>query len=230
MIATDHFVFVHLHTCGDRFANECLLRLMPGTARPIGPHLPWRMVPPSLARLPALGFVRNPWQYYALWYSLHAQRPRPGPIFRAVSENGTLDFEPTLRNLLDLGVSGARLNAVLSSLPPRFTGVGLNLPAFALEAIRDSRLGFFSFLHNHMYDGPGVVHIRPVERLRADLIQTLIALGQPVSSAIRAFVEDRDPAEAQAKDYIPLYSDSLRDLVAERDGVLIAKYAYRFDG
>jgi hypothetical protein len=229
MIATDHFVFVHLHTCGDRFANEFLLRLMPD-ARPIGPHLPWRLVPPSLSRLPALGFVRNPWHYYALWYSLHAQRPQPGPLFRAVSENGTLDFEHTLRNLLDLGVSSARLNAVLSSLPPRFTGVGLNLPAFALESIRDSRLGFFSFLHNHMYDGPGVVHVRRVENLRADLIQTLIALGQPVTSAMREFVESPEPDAAQALDCTSLYSDGLRDLVAERDATLIAKYGYRLGG
>src|ERR1700761_9003410 len=119
MIATDPFVFIHLHTCGDRFA-DLLLRSFKD-ARPIGVHLPRRMIPPPLAHLPALGFVRNPWRYYALWYTLHANRPRSGPLFRAVSENGTLDFERTVRNLLDLGVDGARLNAVLALMPERFT-------------------------------------------------------------------------------------------------------------
>jgi hypothetical protein len=229
MIATDHFVFLHLHTCGDRFANEFLLRLIPD-ARLIGPHLPRRMTPPSLAHLPALGFVRNPWRYYAMWYSIHSQRPRPGPLYRVVSQNGTLDFEKTVRNLLDLGMTGSLFNAVQATLPDRFTGLGMNLPAFALESIRDSRQGFFSFLYHHIYDSPGVVHVRRVEHLRADLIQMLTVVGQPITTAMREYVDRPDPIPAQNHDYARLYSDSLRDLVAERDGAIIAKYSYRFGG
>jgi len=229
MIATDHFVFLHLHTCGDRFVNEFLLRLIPG-ARQIGPHLPRRMIPPSLAHLPSLGFVRNPWRYYAMWYSIHSNRPRSGPLYRVVSENGTLDFERTVRNLLDLGVTPALLNAVQSTMPDRFTGVGMNVPAFALESIRDSRQGFFSFLYHHIYDAPGIVHVRRVEHLRADLIQMLMAVGQPITAAMREYAEKSDLAPTQENDYTRLYSDSLRDLVAERDGAIISKYRYRFGG
>lgn len=229
MIATDRFVFLHLHTCGDRFAEEFLLRLIPD-ARLIGPHLPRRMIPPSLAHLPAIGFVRNPWRYYAMWYAAHAGRPRPGAIFKVVSESGTLDFEHTVRNLLDLGVSESRLNAALATLPQRFPGAGLNLPAFALQGIQGSGLGFFSFLHQHMYDGPGVMHVRRVEHLRTDLVQILSVLGQPVTGAMRDWAQTPDPAETKDSDYTSLYSDSLRDLVAERDAALIAKYAYRFGG
>lgn len=227
MIATDHFIFLHLHTCGDRFANEFLLRLIPD-ARLIGPHLPRRMIPPSLAHLPSLGFVRNPWRYYAMWHSIHSQRPRAGPLYRVVSENGTLDFEKTVRNLLDLGANGALLNAVQSTMPERFTGMGMNLPAFALESIRDSRQGFFSFLYHHIYDSPGVVHVRRVEHLRADLLQMLAAVGQPITAAMRDYVDRPDPIPPDSHDYTRLYSDSLRDLVAERDGAIIAKYNYRF--
>ncbi len=236
MIATDHFVFVHLQTCGDRIAKEMLLRLVPG-ARQIGNHVPRRMTPPALASLPALGMVRNPWSYYALWYSLQASRPNPGALFRVLSENGALDFERTVRNMLDLGVTGARLDELIARLPPAFTGQGLNLPGFALEPIRGSGLGFFSFLYRHMYDGPGGMQILRVERLRDELLSTLLVLGQPVNAAMRAFVERRSDGEeattsgreaAAGSDYPSLYSDELRDLVAERDAQLIARYGYRF--
>jgi hypothetical protein len=145
-----------------------------------------------------------------------------------VSENGTLDFERTVRNLLELGVDGARLNAVLAAMPERFTGVGLNLPRFALANIEGSKLGFFSFLYHHMYDSPGILHVRRVEHMRTDLIQMLSAVGQPITSAIRAFAESTDSAEAGEPGYAALYSNELRDLVAERDGALIAKHNYRF--
>ena len=228
MIATDHFVFVHLQTCGDRLAKEFLLRWVPG-ARQLGNHVPRRMTPPALASLPTLGLVRNPWSYYALWYSLQAQRPNPGALFRILSDNGALDFEHTVRNMLELGTTGARLDELIAALPPTFTGQGLNLPGFALEPIRGSGLGFFSFLYRHMYDGPGVTHILRVERLREELLPTLLVLGQPITAAMRAFVEGSPSREGAAgTDYSHLYSNDLRDRVAERDAQLIARYGYRF--
>jgi len=228
MIATDHFVFIHLQTCGDHFAKEFLLRLVPG-ARQIGAYVPRRMTPPALASLPALGMVRNPWSYYALWYSLNLRQPNPGTLFRVLSENGTLDFEHTVRNMLDLGMTGARLNELMGALPPTFTGRGLNLPGSALESIRGSGLGFFSFLYRHMYDGPGVTHILRVERLRTELLSTLLVVGQPVNAAMRAYVEATPSREGAAEDdYTRLYGDELRDLVAERDAQLIARWGYLF--
>lgn len=235
MIATDHFLFIHLQTCGDRFAKEFLLGLVPG-ARALGNHVPRRMTPPSLSSLPALGLVRNPWSYYALWYSLNVRRPNPGAVFRVLSENGALDFEQTVRNMLDLGAADTRLNELISALPPTFTGKGLNLPGFALESIRGSGLGFFSFLYRHMYDGPGVTHILRVERLRDELLPMLLVLGQPINTAMRAYVESAvslnrgaNPSRiAAGADYTALYSDELRGLVADRDAQLIARYGYRF--
>jgi hypothetical protein len=228
MIATDHFVFIHLQTCGDYFSKEFLLRRVPG-ARQIGNHVPKRMVPPALASLPMLGLVRNPWSYYPLWYSLQAGRPNPGVLFRVLSQNGALDFEQTVRNMLDLGMTGARLNELIAALPPTFTGQGLNLPGFALESIRGSGLGFFSFLYSHMYDGPGNTHILRVERLRAELLPMLVVLGQPTNASMRAFVEGSSRAEdASEPDYTRFYSNELRDLVAERDAQLIARYGYQF--
>jgi hypothetical protein len=46
---------------------------------------------------------------------------------------------------------------------------------------------------------------------------------------MRAYVEATPSREGAAEDdYTGLYSDELRDLVAERDAQLIARYGYRF--
>ncbi|HEY5102635.1 MAG TPA: hypothetical protein VII70_07615 [Steroidobacteraceae bacterium] len=228
MIATDRFVFIHLHTCGGSYVTDFLLRSMPD-ARRIGSHLPRRLLPPSLGHLPVLGFVRNPWHYYVLWYDLQLQRAKPNPLFRILSEEGRLDFEHTLANMLNLGVTGNLLDASVAALPQGLTGSGLNLPGAALAQIRGSGLGLFSFLYGYMYDAPGVLHVRRIERVREELIPMLQAVAQPVSAAMRAYVLDAPLGDAlQSKPYADHYNDALRDLVAERDANIIARHGYRF--
>jgi hypothetical protein len=68
MIVTDAFVFLHLHKSGGSFVNDFVKRFYP-SAREIGYHLPWSLVPDTHAYLPALGLVRNPWSNYVSWYT-----------------------------------------------------------------------------------------------------------------------------------------------------------------
>src|SRR5882672_11675123 len=101
MIVTENFAFLHLHKSGGTFVNEFLLRFLPG-ARQMGYHLPWKLIAREFAHLPLIGLVRDPWGYYVSWYSFQSQRPQPNPLFRILSEDGKLDFESTVRNMLDL--------------------------------------------------------------------------------------------------------------------------------
>ena len=228
MIATDRFVFIHLHTCGGSYVTDFLMRCIPD-ARRIGSHLPRRLMPPPLAHLPVLGFVRNPWSYYVYWYALQLRRAKPNPLFRILSEEGRLDFEHTLGNMLNLGVTGNLLDATVAALPQGLTGSGLNLPGSALASIRGSGLGLFSFLHGYMYDAPGVLHVRRIERVREELPPMLQAVGQPVSAAMQAYLRDAPTGQLlQTRPYADHYSSALRDLVAERDAEIIARHGYRF--
>jgi len=228
MIATERFVFLHLHKSGGSFVNDFLVRFLPD-ARQLGYHLPRKLLPPHLTHLPALGFVRNPWSYYVSWYCFQARRPEPNALFRILSDAGRLDFEHTVANMLDLGVSGQRLDAILAGLPTRYTNSGLNLPGFALEPIRSSGRGFYSHLYWYLYDGPGVLQVGRMESLREQLIQMLVGLGQPVSAAMRAYVHDAPAANiSEHEAYTRYYGEALRDLVAERDADIIARHGYRF--
>ncbi len=228
MIVTERFVFLHLHKSGGTFVNEFLLRFLPD-AKQVGYHLPRRLAPPFAAHLPALGFVRNPWSYYVSWYTFQASRREPNALFRILSEDGRLDFEATVANMLDLGEGGRHLDALVAALPTRYINRGLNVPGFALEPIRASGRGFYSHLYRHLYDGPGVMHIRRTDRLRSELHSMLVAVGQPVSGAMRSYLDEaaaRNTSEHAA--YTEYYSAALRDRVALRDAELIRRYDFRF--
>ncbi len=228
MIVTDRCVFLHLHKSGGTFVNECLVRFV-SSARRVGYHLPRSLVPPQYAQLPALGLVRSPWSYYVSWYTFQAQKKQPNALFGILSEGGKLDFSRTVRNMLDLGNPGSKLDAVLAALPPTYTGRGLNMPAPALERMRASNLGFYSFLYKYMYDGSGLLHVGRLEHLRADLMQMFSSVGQVVSSDMHAYINGAKRRNvSEHADYPSYYDDKLRALVEDRDALVIQRHGYRF--
>jgi hypothetical protein len=230
MIATDHFVFLHLHKSGGTFVNEWLLRFLPD-ARQIGYHLPRRLIPPPLAKRPVLGLVRNPWSYYVSWYAFQSRMPRPNALFTVLSEGGTLDFERTVRNMLELGTTGSHLDALVAALPAAYSNRGINLPGNEVAAIRGTGLGFYSFLYRYMYDGPGLLQMGRMERMREELPSLLASTGQMIGGAMTSHLLEAPASnESQHGEYTSYYGPALRDLVAERDGDLIARHGYRFGG
>lgn len=230
MIATGRFVYVHLHKSGGTFVNECLLRFFPD-ARRLGYHLPRSRIPPELAALPVLGFVRNPWSYYVSWYSFQAKMAQPNALFRCVSEDRALDFSGTIRNLLGLGSGSDKLDDLVARLPTAYGNQGLNLPGFALAPIRDSGKGFYSYLFDYMYGGGSVpAAVGRVENLRTDLLEFLVGLGIEIAAPLRGFIEQATPRNASAhRSYREYYDDALAALVAERDRDVIVRHRYSFD-
>lgn len=229
MIATGTFVFLHLHKSGGTFVNECLVKCLPEAVQ-LGYHLPRRMIPRELAQLPVLGLVRNPWSYYVSWYSYQSTRPQPNALFRTLSNDKQQDFPGTIRNMLRLGSDEDLLNRVVAALPDRYLQGGLNLPGFALEPIRNTGWGFYTFLYRYMYGGgESALHLGRMESLRNDLTAMLTAVGQPISEAMRAYIQHRGPANVSSHAAYPEYYDeSLRDLVAECDREIIERHRYSF--
>jgi hypothetical protein len=229
MIATDRFVFLHLHKAGGSFVNQCLRRFVPG-AREVGYHLPRLLIPERYQSLPVLGLVRNPWSYYVSWYAFQSRRPKPNALFHILSDGGRLPFAATVRNMLELGSGGALLEPLLAALPSGYGNRGLNLPGFALAPIRDSGAGFYSYLHDYLYGAAGPTHAGCAESLREDLLRMLAAVEQPVGAAMRLYIlgePARNVSEHGA--YARYYDPELRDLVAEKDASLITRYSYRFE-
>lgn len=229
MVVTDRFVFLHLHKSGGSFVNECLLRFVP-SARSVGYHLPRLLIPAESVHLPVLGFVRNPWSYYVSWYNFQAQRPAPNALFRILSENGDLEFAETIRNMLQLGSGGPHLDAVIASLPASYGNSGLNLPKFALAGIRNSGLGFYSFLYQYMYgELDRKLTVQRAENLRLTLLEYLQSVGHRVTIAAHDFVMDATARNTSKHGpYVDYYDDELRNLVADKDKLLMSRHGYRF--
>lgn len=228
MIITDRFVFIHLHKSGGSFVNECLLRFVPN-ARSIGYHLPRLLIPAEAARLPVLGFVRNPWSYYVSWYNFQAQRPAPNAMFNILSDNGRLGFDATVRNMLELGSGSPRLTALMAALPAHYGKSGLNLPAFALAPIRNSGVGFYSFLYAYLYGDLSTMTVERAEDLRIRLLEYLESVGHRVTHAMNDFVMDTAALNtSEHGPYMDYYSNELRALVAEKDAAIIARHSYEF--
>jgi hypothetical protein len=231
MIATDHFVYVHLHKSGGTFVNEGLMRFAAG-ARQVGYHLPCRFIPAPLRGLPVLGFVRNPWSYYVSWFSFQSAMKRGNAVYRCLSEDGTLDFKATLRNMLDLGRGGAKLDTLLGMLPEAYGLTGINLPRPALAPIRDSGVGFYTYLYQYMFSGcGGKLFLGKTERLREDFLDFVAQYRIPASEELKRYLADSQPRNPSSHGpYTDYYDAESRDLVAERDAPLISSFGYTFGG
>jgi hypothetical protein len=229
MIVTPRFVFLHLHKSGGTFVNTCLMRFVPG-AQQVGYHLPRKLIPSDWAHLPVLGLVRNPWSYYVSWYAFQTNRPQPNALYRVASDEGQLDFAGTIRNLLRLEHDDRLLAKVLAALPATYTNRGLNLPNFALEEIRGTRQGFYSFLHGYMYgSGAPEVVMGRLEKLRTDLPQMLAQADQEVTAELRTFIANAAPLNTSEHVHYPDYYDAATAAaVGDADAVLIDRYGYRF--
>ena len=229
MIVTNRFVFLHLHKSGGTFVNQFLLRFFP-EARLIGYHLPRACLPAQFARLALFGLVRDPWDYYASWYSFQSVRPAPNPLYRCCSENGRLGFSDTLRNLVSLGEQPDRLAQLSSQLPEQFTGHGINLTQKCLRPLTGSGDGFYTFMYRRMYGEDQEVTIGRMESLRSDLVAFLESREVRLTAEMNQYVRYGERTNTSIhRPYAELYDDATRDLVATRDASVIKRFGYRFE-
>ena len=227
MIVTPHFTFLHLHKSGGTFVNEFLVRFIPNATQ-VGYHLPRSLIPGSHARLPILGFVRNPWSYYVSWYAFQRSRPQPNALFQTLSNHGSFQFAQTIERMLRLDEDEPVLDEVLRALPGQYTGRGLNLPSFALAPIRGSGLGFFSYLFRYMF-GTDVhdVNVQKSEELRSELPLMLTSAGSEVSAQALDYLRAAPRANVSEHGDIASYYDaSLLELVRRKDALIIERFAY----
>lgn len=228
MIICPEIIFLHLHKSGGTFANQLLLKCVPG-ARRAGYHLPYAELPVAQRHLPVAGTVRNPWDYYVSWYFFQRQQERPNALFLTCADNGALDFDGTIRNLVTLHESESRIRALEAAFPQTFMPHGLNLTSRCIGQIRGSGLGFYSFLYRRLYAGAASPRIIPMESLRDGLRALLTDMVPSAGSLASLFLDQVPPLNTSRhgpfRDY---YSPALRDLVGRHEQPVIQAHDYRF--
>jgi hypothetical protein len=268
MIVTEDFVFIHLHKSGGTFVNKIIVNLFP-TAKKIGYHYPLSMLPDEFRQLPILGIVRNPWEFYVsyyafqkfLWERLGAEKTKLSPqeyssliessidplngidiVFEVLSNNGTLSFQETTKNLLSLGNNGEKLDALIELMPTelgnrgKYTPVqsegfrGMNVTRKDLEGIRNTQDGLYTFLFKHMYSSNEKVFFIKTDNLRQGLISFFDGIGIGIDTKIQEYILTAKPENVSSHDcYSKYYDRELENLVQERDAVVIEKFGFQFN-
>lgn len=228
MIMCDSFVFLHLHKSGGTFVNHMMMKCI-ASARRVGYHLPYAQLPAPFRHLPVLGTVRNPWSYYVSWYHFQQGQAKPNPLFLICSEDRTLDFSGTIRNLVTLESDPARIDRLIDAFPDHFVNYGLNLRKQCIAKIRGSGVGFYSFLHNRLYAQAQSPRILKMESLREDLYNLPLGLNAAETQLTRQFLQSvPDLNVSDHKPYQDYYSPELTALIATMDRPLIDTYGYAF--
>lgn len=226
MIVTDKLLFLHLHKSGGTFVNKLLLHCVPSAER-LGYHLPYREAPAVYRDRPVVGTVRSPWAYYVSWYHFQAGQKKRNLLFQLCSDHGELGFKDTVANLINLSGDEKRLALLEEGLPETYRNVGVNLTKACVGELRESRLGFYSFLYQRLYAGASEPIILRTERLRDGLRATFLALGILPDPAIERFLEEIPPLNVSRHDAPSSYYDeALAAWVAERERTVIERYGY----
>lgn len=231
MIVTDKFAFVHLPRSGGTFVSALIRKFFP-SAREIGYHLPRSLLPAEYSHLPILGAIRNPWEFYVSWYYHVWPRDAATPLISWMTENGTVGFEGTIRNALNLGSNNERLDVLIEMLPDQVDYQKKNIPNITKEAMRRIRgtgIGYYTFRFNHLFgDEKGVFFCR-VETLREDLIRFFEQIRVLTDELREHILYSEKINSAEHLHYSSYYSSELAELVSLRDRSLIEKFGYTFE-
>ena len=112
-------------------------------------------------------------------------------------------------------------------MPDNFTNVGLNITKRCVGDLRESGLGFYSFLYNLLYAGADDPKIMRMEHLRGELRSTLTALGHLPDARVEHFLNFAPPLNVTDHDEpSTYYDDGLAALVAERDREVVDRHGY----
>lgn len=226
MIATERFVFIHLHKSGGSFINAALMKFFPD-ARQLGYHIPASELPATYAHLPLLGVVRNPWSYYVSWYEFQQSLQAPTFVWRVFSDEGRLGFGDTVHRMLYCGQDKSIVNRLIELAPEKYSNTGVNITRKHLERLDGEPRGWYSFLFNHMYGDCPVEFIK-TENLRQDFHDFLIK-RMNISPELHSHIFQSEKINVTPHgSYGGYYEQALADQLATQENSIIRRFGYGF--
>ncbi len=238
MIVTDHFVYIHVSRTGGTFLNRLIMAEVPG-ARMLQRHGHLEDLPAAYARLPVIGFVRNPWDWYVSMF--HNYRRKRQFVFQILSGGGALDFERTVSRFLNLGdgsvESGELLRRLAAAAPEAIDASrpGQNhLPGLRSSHFSDypAGIGYYGWLFDLMFLSrrERKIFFGRFENLREEALRLFEETGAPVTNSVAAYLKLAPPLNSspRPKRYADAYSPELKELVAERERKFTERFVYEF--
>jgi hypothetical protein len=248
---TKYFVFVHVQKTGGSFVRQLCEEHLPADwffdpselipTAPDHHHLGYRRVPPEFAHLPALCFVRNPWDWYVSFYHDLIANPRwndAGLMWEAPLNSGGAGFGHMIEVLLNSGRADFGRLIELACSADLIEELRRGLPVAEahepgwLRIMREEGLDYFSVLFKlAVGDGPseGRLDVGRFESLRGDLLAFVDRHEVPMPRSFIDAVRNEAPVNVSARrSYREYYSERLRNLLGERAQYLIERYRYDY--
>ena len=238
MIVTKHFVYIHTPRTAETFLNKLILEHVPG-AQMIQYNGHLRDLPGEFSHLPVIGFVRNPWDWYASMVSDNQRKQQY--VFQIISNGGALQAEETVARFLKLGDDSVESRKLLQQLvsaapkvinsqtPPRRRNPGLRSEHFANFP---ENHGYYSWLFQLMYESNNThrIHIGRFENLREEALRLFEQTGTTITKGIATNLNEAKAINSSIRfsDYIGSISPDLQHLVADKEKYLIDRFDYDF--
>jgi len=231
MIVTDKFVFVHLPRSGGTFVSGVIKKFFP-SAREIGQHMPRGLLPREQSNLPVLGTVRNPWEFYVSLYHYVSPKDAASKFVSWMSENGTLGFTGSIRNVLNLTVNDERLDVLIETLPEHIDYGRRYIPNVTkdeMRGVRGTGVGYYTFRFNQLFGNADEIFFCRLETLGQDLVGFFEGIGA-ATDELRDYVLGSDKKNiSEHRHYSTYYTPELAELVSIRDCPLIERFGYVFE-
>jgi hypothetical protein len=237
MLITKHFVFIHLQKTGGVFFRRLCREHLPAdwiVRELAGTHAGRDRIPAEYAHLPAIAFIRNPWDWYVSWYHWETQylgsgeREEPQSDTHAWSTllgRGSSDFREALTRACTRREGRRPWETVMQAwdvdLLTAIYGIktGHHPPGAELPAAIAARIPA----------GVGTVDVGRFEHLREDFLSFLERHHVPAPAQFIEAVRTSPPRHARRRGaYAQYYDDELRELVARNARHVIAEHGYEY--
>jgi hypothetical protein len=232
MLATKHFVFVHVPKTGGSFIEELCQEHLPESWM-IDPstflpewlrgnrHAGYDAVPEEFASLPAICFVRNPWDWYVSWYLYGKANPDDPWLWETLFDSGRADFDEFLR----VACTGQKHRQ-------RVVYPGGKKGPLWLRIMLADQVDFYTALFRSLSGGgvgSGRLEVGRFENLREEFIGFLDRHDVPAPASLIDAIRNEPPRNpANRRPYREYYDDELRELVARGAREIVTKYGYSF--
>jgi len=238
MLITKHFIFIHMQKTGGVFFRRLFEDHLPPDwivhEPKIGAHAGRDRIPSQYAHLPAIAFVRNPWDWYVSWYHWENQWLKSGKVEEPPGEKhpwntlfgrGTLDFREAVTRACTRREGRRPWETVMQAWDVDF-----------LSAVYGIKTGHYPpgsdlppQLAAGIPSGVGAIDVGRFEYLREDLLSFMERHDVPVSRDFVQAVQTSPERHGSARGaYSQYYDDDLRELVARNARHVIAEHGYQY--
>ena len=238
MLITKHFVFIHFQKTGGVFFRRlCREHLPPDwiVDELETTHAGYHRIPAEYSHLPAIAFIRNPWDWYVSWYHFETQYLGSGD--RPVPENethpwhtllggGALQFPEAVRRACTRREGERPWEIAMQAWDVDYLT--------AAYAITTGHYPDGAVLPEELADrrpraGQRPAEVGRFEHLREDFLAFLERHEVPVPAEFVEAVNVSPPRHRSRREaYAEYYDDDLRALVARSARHVIAEHGYEY--